>query len=66
MAALVVYYVLDDDGVPIAEATFSVAPGVIENPEGWLSEWMPGTAAMLLDAASQQAISNKHIPPNED
>jgi hypothetical protein len=54
VAALVVYYVLDDDGVPICEATFSVAPGVIANPEEWLTEWMPGTAAALLDAASKQ------------
>jgi len=66
VAALVVYYVLDDDGIPICEATFSVAPGVVENPEEWLTEWMPGTAAALLDAASQQAISNKRNPPNED
>lgn len=65
VAALVVYYVLDDDGVPIADATFSVAPEAIADPEEWLAEWMPGTAAMLLDAASRQAISNKHTPPHE-
>jgi hypothetical protein len=54
VAVLSVSYVLDDDGVPMCSAAFSVDRKQVEQPEQWLEQWLPATAQHLLDVARKQ------------
>jgi len=55
VAVLSVSYVLDDDGVPMCSAAFSVDRKQVEQPEQWLEQWLPATAQHLLDVARKQS-----------
>jgi hypothetical protein len=63
IAVLTVTYVLDDDGVPMCTASFSVDRKAVPEPEKWILDWIPATAQHLLETARQNSTSTSETEP---